>query len=132
MIVVDSRVWIDYFRGVASVRTDRLQALLGDHVLAIGDLMLAEVLQGFGRDRDFDIALRLLSSLTVIDIAGREIAILAARNHRRLRSLGVTVRKTIDTLIATRCISDGHTLLYADRDFDAFVDHLGLVSAMTL
>lgn len=130
MIVVDSSVWIDYFRGVATPQTDKLDALLGAEPLAIGDLMLAEVLQGFGSDGDFERVLQLLRTLTAVDIGGVDVAVQAARNYRALRSLGVTVRKTIDTLIATRCIVDGHALLYSDRDFDPFVRHLGLVSAV--
>ena len=54
----------------------------------------------------------------------------AAKNVRTLRSLGVTVRKTIDTVIATRCIQSGFALLYSDGDFDPFVEHLGLRSAL--
>lgn len=127
LILVDSSVWIDYFRGVVTPQSDRLDALLGVEPLAIGDLMLAEVLQGFASDREFDRALQLLRPLSVIDIGGEDVAIRAARNFRALRRLGVTVRKTIDTLIATRCIVDGHTLLYSDRDFDPFVQHLGLI-----
>jgi predicted nucleic acid-binding protein len=129
VILIDSSVWIDYFRGVATPESDRLDALLAVEPLAIGDLMLTEVLQGFGGDRDFKRALQLLRTLTVIDIAGEDVAIQAARNYRALRGRGVTVRKTIDTLIATRCIVDGHALLYADRDFDPFVEHLGLIAA---
>ena len=130
MTLVDSSVWIDYFRGTPGPEADRLDALLGREPVLIGDLMLAEVLQGFTRDRDFNEALRLMTSLDVVEIAGRDIAIRAARNFRRLREHGVTVRKTIDTLIATRCIEDGLALLYSDRDFDAFVQHLGLASAL--
>ena len=130
MILVDSSVWIDYFRGAATPQTDRLDALLGAEPLATGDVVLAEVLQGFAADRDFDEALRLLTALTVIDIGGRVVAVQAARNFRTLRARGVTVRKTIDTLIATRCIQGGYALLYRDRDFDPFVEHLGLRSAM--
>ena len=130
MILVDSSVWIDYFRGAATPQTDRLDALLGAEPLATGDVVLAEVLQGFAADRDFDEALRLLTALTVIDIGGRVVAVQAARNFRTLRARGVTVRKTIDTLIATRCIQGGYALLYSDRDFDPFVEHLGLRSAM--
>ena len=130
MIVVDSSVWIDYFRGAPTPEADALDQLLDTEPLAIGDLMLAEVLQGFDRDRDFDRALQLLDGVMVIDIAGRDIAIQAARHFRRLRTLGVTVCKTIDILIATRCIADGHALLFSDRDFDPFVLHLGLASAM--
>ncbi len=129
MILVDSSIWIDYFRGVDTPQVDRLDALLGREPLAVGDIILAEVLQGFVGDRDFNQALRMMTSFAVIEIAGRDIAIQAARNFRALRARGITVRKTIDTLIATRCIEDGLTLLYSDRDFDPFVEHLGLESA---
>lgn len=129
MILVDSSVWIDYFRGVSTPQSDKLDALLGSQPLAIGDIVLEEVLQGFNSDRDFNLALGLMTSLDLIEIGGRDIAIQAARNFRALRILGVTVRKTIDTLIATRCIEDRLTLLYSDRDFDPFVEHLGLASA---
>ncbi len=128
MILVDSSVWIDYFRGAETPQCERLDALLGDEPLAIGDLILTEVLQGFTSDKDFNQARKLLTSLVVIDLGGREIALQAARNFRTLRALGVTVRKTIDTLIATRCIESGLTLLHADRDFEPFVIHLGLRS----
>jgi hypothetical protein len=104
--------------------------LLGREELAVGDLVLAEVLQGFASDRDFHIALALLDSLTVIQVGGRDLAVAAALNFRRLRAKGVTVRKTIDTLIATFCIENRLPLLYTDRDFDPFVAHLGLRSAM--
>jgi hypothetical protein len=130
VILVDSSVWIDYFRGVASPLTDRLDALLGAEPLAVGDVVLAEVLRGFTSEADFDQALRLMTSMAVIDVGGAAVAIQAARNFRALRALGVTVRKTIDTLIATRCIEGGHCLLYSDRDFDPFVEHLGLQSAL--
>lgn len=130
MILVDSSVWIDYFRGTATPQADRLDALLGSEPLATGDLVLAEVLQGFISDRDFNRARRLLTSLSVVDLGGRDVAIQAARNFRALRALGITVRKTIDAVIAARCIVSGFTLLYSDRDFDPFVRHLGLRSAM--
>lgn len=130
MIVVDSSVWIDYFRGRSTPEVDKLDGLLGVTEVGVGDLMLAEVLQGFDSDRDFGRALQLMRSLAVIEIAGEDVAIQAARNFRILRTQGITVRKTIDTLIATRCIVDGHALLYSDRDFDAFVERLGLVSVV--
>jgi predicted nucleic acid-binding protein len=126
VILVDSSVWIDYFRGVATPQADRLDSLLGSEPIAIGDLILTEVLQGFVSDHDFRQATKLLTSLLMVDLGGREIAIQAAKNFRTLRSLGVTVRKTIDTVIATRCIESGFALLYSDRDFDPFVEHLGL------
>lgn len=130
MILVDSSVWIDYFRGRTTPQTDRLDALLGVEPLAIADVVLTEVLQGFTSERDFDDALHRLGALSMVEVGGRAIAVKAARNFRALRALGVTVRKTIDTLIATRCIEDGYELLHSDRDFDPFVAHLGLRSAM--
>ena len=130
MILVDSSVWIDYFRGRSNPQTELLDILLGKEPLAVGDLILAEVLQGFSSERDFNQARRLMTSLVVIDLGGREIAIQAAKNFRSLRSLGVTVRKTIDVVIATRCIDNQIPLLYGDRDFDPFVRHLGLSSAL--
>ena len=126
MILVDSSVWIDYFRGNPTPQTDRLDALLGTEPLAIGDLVLVEVLQGFADETEFKQARKLLTSLVLVDIGGHDIAIQAARNYRALRALGVTVRKTIDTVIATRCIESGYTLLHSDHDFEPFVTHLGL------
>ena len=126
MILVDSSVWIDYFRGQRTAQTDRLERLLGVESLAIGDLILTEVLQGFSSDRDFNTVKMLLSTLPIVHIGGSELAVQAARNFRTLRALGITVRKTIDTLIATRCIESDYLLLHNDRDFDAFQAHLGL------
>ena len=128
MILVDSSVWIDYFRGTVTPQSDRLDQLLGTVPLAIGDLVLVEVLQGFSDDKEFRQAKKLLTSFTRVDLGGHDIAIQAAKNFRTLRSLGVTVRKTIDTVIATRCIESGYTLLHSDRDFEPFVKHLGLKS----
>jgi predicted nucleic acid-binding protein len=126
LILVDSSVWIDYFKGAATAQTEKLDQKLGREPLAIGDLMLTEVLQGFAKERDFDEAKKLLTSLMVVDLCGEEIAMQAARNFRALRNLGVTVRKTIHTVIATRCIARGYELLHSDRDFEPFVTHLGL------
>ena len=126
MILVDSSVWIDYFKGTITPQTQMLDRLLGTEPLAIGDLILTEVLQGFDDDRDFNKAKKMLTSLIVIELGGQEIAIQAAKNFRTLRNLGVTVRKTINTVIATRCIESGYDLLHNDRDFDPFAKHLGL------
>lgn len=128
MILVDSSVWIDYFRGPDTQQTEHLDSLLGSEPLVIGDLILIEVLQGFISDRDFNQAKRLLTSLVLIELGGQDIAIQAAKNYRKLRALGITARKTINTVIATRCITGGYTLLHSDRDFDPFVMHLGLRS----
>jgi predicted nucleic acid-binding protein len=126
LILVDSSVWIDYFNGTTTAAVVRLDQLLGSEQLAIGDLILTEVLQGFTSERDFRAAEQMLTSLLVVELGGREIAIQAAKNFRALRKAGVTVRKTIDTVIATRCIESGYDLLHDDRGFDPFVKHLGL------
>ena len=126
MILVDSSVWIDYFRGAITPQTEKLDGLLEHEPLAIGDLILAEVLQGFRAERDFNQAVKMLTSLIVVELGGQDIAIQAAKNFRILRSRGVTVRKTIDAIIATRCIESGYDLLHSDRDFDPFAKHLGL------
>ncbi|WP_375403846.1 PIN domain nuclease [uncultured Sphingomonas sp.] len=133
MILVDASVWIDFLNAKATLQTDALRHLLRlrKH-LAIGDLPLIEVLQGARSDRAARDRQDWLSSFTPIDIVGHRVAIEAARNYRELRAKGITVRKTIDALIATRCILDGLPLLYSDRDFDPFVEHLGLRSAMAL
>ncbi len=130
MIVVDSSVWIDYLGAHATPQVDRLHALIDNTRVAIGDLMLAEVLQGIRSDRTFEVVLTELLAFETIVIASPAIAVEAARNFRRLRQRGITIRKTIDTLIATRCIVDDHALLFSDPDFDPFVRHLGLRSAL--
>jgi predicted nucleic acid-binding protein len=126
VILVDSSVWVDYLRGAATPQTDKLDSLLGVVPLAIGDLILAEVLQGCSTDREFNQVKRTLGTLELITLGGLDVAVQAAQNFRKLRALGFTVRKTIDTVIATRCIMDGLELLHCDRDFDPFAEHLGL------
>ena len=119
-------MWIDYFKGTVTPQTEKLDSLVGHEPLAIGDLILTEVLQGFAGETDFNQARKMLTSLDVVELGGQEIAVQAAKNFRTLRHLGVTVRKTIDTVIATRCIESGYDLLHNDRDFDPFAKHLGL------
>lgn len=126
MILVDTSVWIDFLRGTATPQADTLDGLLGVVPLAIGDLILIEVLQGCRSDREFSSVRRTLSPLHLVTLGGPDIIVPAARNFRRLRALGVTVRKTIDIVIATRCLRDGYELLHSDRDFDACEQHLGL------
>lgn len=126
MILVDSSVWVDYFRGRTTAQTQLLDSLLDLQELAIGDLNFIEVLQGCRVEKEFKEVHRLLSRLDQIKLGGEDIVVPAAKNYRRLRSLGVTVRGTIDVILATRCIVSGHRLLHSDRDFDAFEKHLGL------
>ena len=126
MIVVDSSVWIDYFNGVDNRETALLDGILGVEPVVIGDLVLAEVLQGLRAERDVRRARRALETLVFEPMAGRDIALASAGNYRRLRAKGVTVRNTIDMLIATFCMENGRTLLHSDRDFDPIEKHLGL------
>ncbi len=126
MILVDSSVWIDFFRGKETTQTIRLEALLDTQELAVGDLILAEVLQGFSDEGDFTKAQFIMTTMDVVELVGEEIALQAAQNYRFLRSRGITIRKTIDTIIATKCIAEGLVLLHSNRDFEPFVTHLGL------
>jgi predicted nucleic acid-binding protein len=125
MIVVDSSVWIDYFNGRPTPESEALDRI-PKALLVVGDLIMAEVLQGFPLERDFRTAENVFAALEFRRMGGRAIAIAAARNHRALRSRGVTPRSTIDTVIATFCIAEGHDLLHCDRDFNPFERHLGL------
>lgn len=130
MIIVDSSVWIDYFTGKDTPGADKLDSLLGEELVATGDLMLAEVLQGFRTDRDYRQARKLLLSLTVVNLLNTDIALQSAKNFRTLRKKGITVRKTIDTIIATYCIENKLPLLHSDRDFKPFHRHLNLQNAI--
>ncbi len=129
MILVDSSVWIDFFNGTENAETDKLNEILGLEEVVIGDLMLAEVLQGFRSDRDYKLAKDVLTSLTVHDLVGKEMAIKSANNFRKLRKKGVTIRKTADVIIATYCIENKMPLLFTDKDFTPFVENLRLRSA---
>ena len=126
MILVDSSVWIDYFNGQRTWQTNRLDDLLSEVPVIIGDLILAEVLQGFRSDEDYESAKSHLSALPFHPIGGFRVAVQSAQNYRILRKKGVTVRKTIDVIIGTYCILEGISLLHDDRDFDPMVPHLSL------
>lgn len=126
MIVVDSSVWIDYFNGVDTRETALLDGILGIEPVMTGDLILAEVLQGFRNGRELRRAGTALDALVFEPMVGRGIALAGARNYRALRARGVTVRGTIDILIATFCLENGHRLLHADRDFEPMAKYLGL------
>jgi|ERR1043166_3008051 predicted nucleic acid-binding protein len=126
MIVIDSSVWIDYFRGTDSPQAEKLDSLIGKTRLAIGDLIMVEVLQGFANKRLLKEATNLFGTLDFVLLGGRSLALNAAANYRKLRASGYTVRKTIDVIIATRCIMSDYELLHNDRDFLPFEQHLGL------
>ena len=126
MWIVDSSVWIDYFNGKVTPQTDLLDAALGQREVGLGDIILAEVLQGFRRQKDFEAARDALLRFPVFTMGGVEVALKSAENFRYLRSQGITVRKTVDCLIATFVIENDYSLLHSDRDFDPFEKHLGL------
>ena len=126
MIVVDTSVWIDHFNGVNTPQVVRLGKLLGQEPVAVGDLVLAELLQGFSTEAEAGAALGYLERFDIVEMAGPKIAIESAANFRRLRRRGVTVRKTMDMLIGTYCLVTNRELLHDDRDFDVLAEHLGL------
>ena len=126
MIIVDSSVWIDYFSGRDTAQTDTLDRLLGISPVAVGDLILTEVLQGFRLDKDYRIAKSLFDDVPVFEMLGRDRAISSADHFRALRKKGITVRKTADVIIAGFCIEQQMPLLFSDKDFKPFVKHLGL------
>ncbi len=126
MWIVDSTVWIDYFNGITTPQTQLLNKNLGQQEMGLGDIILCEVLQGFQSQRDFELAHRAMMRFTIFTIGGAKIAIKSAENYRALRQMGITIRKTIDCIIATFVIENGFMLLHSDRDFHAFEKYLGL------
>jgi predicted nucleic acid-binding protein len=126
VIFLDSTVLIDYFNGTKNWQVEKLDLLLGKEILVLGDYVLTEVLQGFKSDKDFQKASTILKAFPCLPICGEEIAIRSAKNYRYLRKKGITIRKTIDVIIATFCIENSLILLHNDRDFDPFVEYLSL------
>ena len=126
MILVDSSVWVDYFNGVETLATKKLDSLLGLQPICTGDLILAEVLQGFRQDQHYKAAKKLLCSLPMYSMLGVDLSLKSAENYRALRKQGFTIRKTIDTMIATFCIENDFSLLHSDKDFQPFQQLLGL------
>lgn len=128
MILVDSSVWIDFFNGKDAEHVEKLYQLLGNQVVVSGDLIWVEVLQGFKEDSQFRKAKTALESLPFFSLTNKDTALIAAENYRILRKKGVTIRKTIDLIIATFCITNNISLLHADKDFQVMEEHLGLRS----
>lgn len=128
MILVDSSVWIGLFRGDSNPQTKLMLSILqsGDEELAIADIILLEVLQGFRSEKQAQTALQSIEGLPCFTLGGKSLAVLAASNYRQLRQKGITVRSTIDCLIATFCVENEFSLLHNDRDFAPFERHLGL------
>jgi predicted nucleic acid-binding protein len=127
MIVVDSSVWIDQLRGIGSQKVDRLENIRDpETTILVGDFVLLEVLQGARHDRHAAEIEREMRIFRIERMLDDRIAVKAAINYRLLRGRGITVRKTVDLIIATFCVERGHTLLHDDRDFDVMAVHLGL------
>lgn len=126
MVVVDTTVWIDYFADRSTKEVEWLERELTSRRLGLTDLMVCEILQGVSSDRQATMVLANLKRFEILESGGIEVASAAAANYRTLRAHGITVRKTIDCLIATVCIRGGHELLHNDRDFDPFEAKLGL------
>ena len=126
MILVDSSVWIDYFIGAETKETKLLDKFLTTDTICIGDIILAEVLQGFRSDKDYKLAKEMLLDLPVYQVMSPELAIDSADNYRKLRKKGITVRKSVDNWIATFCIQNRIPLLFSDKDFNPYVEYLGL------
>ncbi len=130
MILVDTSVWIDYFNGIDNACCDALDIALDDGIVAIGDLILLEILQGFISDADYRKAKTALLVLDQYVLFARGMAVTCADNYRVLRKKGITIRKTADVIIATFCIENRLPLLFSDKDFIPFVKHLGLIPVL--
>jgi len=126
MVIVDSTVWIDYITGVVTIETIWLDREIDRRWIGVPDLVLCEVLQGVRGDASYRRVRDRFKSYQILPCGGEAVAVSAAQNYRFLRKKGITVRKTIDCLLATFCIMEGHSLLHHDRDFDPFEDLLGL------
>ncbi|HXE09728.1 MAG TPA: PIN domain nuclease [Acidobacteriaceae bacterium] len=126
MVVVDASVWISYLADKSTLEAEWLTRNASSGDVSLTDLTLCEILQGIRDDRAFQRILQRLILQPIFDTGGIDLSIAAAENYRILRAKGITVRKTIDCLIATFCIRGGHVLLHRDADFDHFEKHLGL------
>jgi len=126
MFLIDSSVWVDYFNGVDSNKTNLLYTFLEYQSILLGDVILAEVLQGIDKDDDYDKVKEYFSWLDCVSLVGRENAIRSSANYRFLRSKGVTIRKTVDMLIGSWCIENKISLLHNDKDFDRIAMYLPL------
>ena len=127
MIVADTSAWIDYVKGIDAPHTNLLDYELDHNRIITGDLIITEFHRGFRSEKDYQAAKKIMESLEYHDFVGKEIALQSAENFRILRRSGITVRKTIDVIIATFCIENGFQLLHNDRDFDPMEDLLGLI-----
>lgn len=130
MILVDTGVWIDYFNGRETIHTDKLDSSLVEGIVAMGDLIFLEILQGFRGEKEFRKAKSTLLTLEQYGMFDKNMALKSADNYRALRKSGITIRSTVDVIIATFCIEHQLPLLFSDRDFVPFVKKLGMPSVL--
>jgi predicted nucleic acid-binding protein len=126
VVIIDTSVWVDFLNEVDTAEVRWLDQHLATQRLGLVDVIVCEVLQGLSTDGEAAEVLRELRRFEIFETGGLELATAAARNYRSLRRRGKTVRKTLDCLIATFCLTSGHVLLHCDSDFDPFEKHLGL------
>lgn len=126
MIFVDTSVWIHFFNGVHNPYTQTLNVVLGERRVVSGDLVLTELLQGFRNDEEFRTVRAYMQLFPCEPMVGQQAAVEAAQAFRTLRRRGLTIRKTIDVLIAMHCIRNDYSLLHQDRDFSLMAPALGL------
>jgi predicted nucleic acid-binding protein len=126
VVVVDTSAWIEYFRDGEPSVVRRVERCLDQDLVALGDLIYCEVMQGVRLPRQRREISSLFLSLPHFEMVGFPIAERAAHNYRLLRSCGVTVRKTLDVLIGTFCVENGLPIIHYDRDFDLMAKHIGL------
>ena len=127
LVIVETSVWVDFFRGVRNPHTEWVLRASGRRTLGTLDLILCEVLRGVPREVDYERIKAKMLALDLYNSGGEQMALESAQNYRKLRARGITIRKTIDCIIATYCIRHGFALLHKDRDFDPFETHLGLL-----
>jgi predicted nucleic acid-binding protein len=126
VVIVDSSVWITFLNGFTTPESQWLDFKLDRERIGLTTLMLAEVLQGLRDDREAAAVQTELMKFEIIELHDAALAVEAARHYRLLRQRGITIRKTVDLLVACFCIRDEHSLLHSDRDYDPFEQHLGL------
>ena len=130
MIIADTGIWIDYFNGVINLYSNRLDQALQDEQVALTDIILMEILQGFRSEKEYSRAKTALSALPCFESLGVKNALRYTEYYRTLRKQGITIRKNNDVMIAGFCIVQRIPLLFNDRDFEPFVKYLGLQTVL--
>ena len=130
MILADTSIWIDFFNGKITTETNFLDNALAEGNVIIGDLIVLEILQGIRHEQDYNKTKKALATLEQFELFGNSMVFECASNFRKLRKKGLTIRKTADLIIASFCIKNKIPLLFSDRDFIPFTEHLNLIPAL--